>query len=152
MWQGKVEHIFIAPEEGAAMQGVPEVRAFAGQGLQGDRYFKPEPAPDDGVSNDVTLIEMESIEAVVRDYDYGLAAAQTRRNLVTRGVPLNHLVGKTFTIGGVVLRGAELCEPCSYLAGLTDHKVLKGLVHRGGLRARIVQSGTIKAGDTVTEE
>jgi len=74
-----------------------------------------------------------------------------RRNVVTRGVPLNHLVGREFQIGAVRLRGTRLCEPCAYLEGLTLPGVLAGLIHRGGLRAEIVTGGTIRVEDAITE-
>jgi len=81
------------------------------------------------------------------DVDYGLS--DSRRNVVTRGVPLNHLVGKEFWIGEVKARGLRLCEPCSHLQKLSHEKVLPGLVHRGGLRAQILIEGMIRVGDAV---
>jgi MOSC domain-containing protein YiiM len=97
------------------------------------------------------LIEAEAIEAMKRELnvDYGLS--DSRRNVVTRGVPLNHLVGKEFWIGEVKARGLRLCEPCSHLQKLSHEKVLPGLVHRGGLRAQILTEGLIRVGETVKE-
>ncbi len=83
------------------------------------------------------------------DVDYGLA--DSRRNVVTRGVPLNHLVGKEFMVGDVKVRGLKLCEPCSHLQRLSHEKVLPGLVHRGGLRAQILTEGIIRVGAPVSE-
>jgi len=80
-----------------------------------------------------------------------LQPGDARRNIVTRGVPLNHLVGKEFTLGGVTLRGVRLCEPCTHLEGLTEKGVLTGLIHRGGLRAQIIKDGTIRVGDAIQE-
>ena len=90
-------------------------------------------------------------ESDVQIFDYGveLAAGDARRNIVTRGVALNHLVGKEFTVGNVRIRGIRLCEPCDHLERLTGKPVLKGLLHRGGLRAQILTEGTIHAGDEV---
>ena len=123
-----------------------------GKGLEGDRYFhdagtfsKPEPQPD----HEVTLIEIESIEALKRDYGIDLAPHESRRNILTRGVPLNHLVGQEFKVGDVALRGLRLCEPCAHLQALTQQGVLKGLIHRGGLRAQILTPGVIRVGDAV---
>ena len=82
--------------------------------------------------------------------DYGLS--DSRRNVVTRGVPLNHLVGKEFWIGEVKVRGLRLCEPCSHLQKLSHEKVLPGLVNRGGLRAQILTEGMIQVGDVVKEQ
>ena len=151
MWDGKVESIFIAGAAEAPMQAVAEVRAVPGSGLEGDRYFlkqgtffKPEP------DFELTLIEAEALEAMKQEYQVELAPSQSRRNLVTRGVPLNHLVGKDFQIGGVKIRGIRLCEPCSHLQALTGCTVIKGLRHRGGLRAQILSEGLLKPGDVVS--
>lgn len=133
------------------LRAVDSVTATPGQGLAGDRYadgtgtfYKPD-MPD----REVTLIEIEAIEALQRDYGVELAPAETRRNLLTRGVSLNHLVGRTFAIGAVQLEGLRLCEPCKHLASLTSETVRQGLVHRGGLRARVVVGGQIRAGDAI---
>ncbi len=135
------------------MQSHQEARAVPGKGLEGDRYFhatgyySDKPGPD----RELTLIEMEAIEALERDYDARMEAGDTRRNVVTRGVPLNHLVGRDFRVGEVQLRGLRLCEPCAHMAQLAHEKALPGLVHRGGLRAQIVKGGMIRVGDPVTE-
>jgi MOSC domain-containing protein YiiM len=96
------------------------------------------------------LIESEAIEALKRDYGIELQPGDSRRNIVTRGVPLNHLVGCEFKIGAVTLRGIELCEPCAHLQKLTQQGVVRGLVHRGGLNAEILTDGLIRPGDAVT--
>lgn len=152
MFEGTVISINIAPEAEAPMQSVNEVRAIPGQGLEGDRYFDhkgtfSKPQPD----RELTLIEAEAIEALRSEFqvDYGLSAS--RRNIVTRGVPLNHLVEKEFWIGDVKARGLRLCEPCSHLQRLSHPKVLPGLVHRGGLRAQILTEGLIRVGEIVKE-
>jgi MOSC domain-containing protein YiiM len=97
----------------------------------------------------VTLIEREAIEGARREYDVELAESETRRNLVTERVPVNHLVGKEFTVGGVRMRGYELAEPCGYLEELTRAGVRRALIHRGGLRAEILEDGRIRRGDEV---
>jgi MOSC domain-containing protein YiiM len=97
----------------------------------------------------VTLIEIEAIEGLRRDYKVQLEPGQSRRNIVTRGIPLNHLVEKEFRIGDVVLRGTRLCEPCAHMEKLTVNGAMRGLIHRGGLRAEIIKGGTIKVGDRV---
>ncbi len=133
------------------MQSMAAVKAQAGQGLEGDRYanrsgtFSGQP----GSGREVTLIEIEAIEALKRDYQVELEAKVTRRNLVTRGVALNHLVNREFKIGEVTLRGRRLCEPCSHLEKMTRGGVLRGLVHRGGLRADIIAGGTLRVGDRI---
>jgi MOSC domain-containing protein YiiM len=148
--EGILVSIHVAAAAKARMQTLSEVLAVPGAGLEGDRYFmrqgtfyKPEP------DFELTLIEAEAIEALGRDYKVELAAGDARRNLVTRGVALNHLVGKEFSIGGVRARGIRLCEPCSHLEAVTGLTVIKGLRHRGGLRAQILSEGVIRAGDGV---
>jgi MOSC domain-containing protein YiiM len=97
------------------------------------------------------LIEIEAIEALKVELGVELDPGSIRRNIVTSGIPLNHLVGREFQIGEVKARGIKLCEPCSHLARLTHSAVLPGLVHRGGLRAQILTDGTIRVGETVTQ-
>ena len=134
------------------MQQIPEVKAIAGRGLEGDRYFfgTGSFSKSPGTGREVTLIEIEAIDAP-REKKILLEAGDARRNLVTRSVPLNHLVGRTFQVGEVCLRGIRLCEPCAHLEGLTREGVLSELVHRGGLRAEIVSGGIIRTGDSITE-
>ncbi|OGO50890.1 MAG: hypothetical protein A2148_07855 [Chloroflexi bacterium RBG_16_68_14] len=143
--QGSVKSIHITAANGDRMTSVEEVRAVAGKGLEGDRYFDIRP------DRQVTLIEAEAIEALERENELKLDYGDARRNVVTLGVPLNHLVGQEFRVGQVALRGVRLCEPCAHLAELTDAKVLPGLVHRGGLRAEILNDGIIRVGDAVSE-
>ncbi|HST11846.1 MAG TPA: MOSC domain-containing protein [Terriglobales bacterium] len=150
MWTGTVDSIHIAPAAKAATQPVNEIEAVPGAGLKGDRYFlkqgtfyKPEP------DFELTLIEAEAIEAAAREYKVTLAPSEARRNVVTRGVALNHLVGRDFMIGDVKVRGIRLCEPCGHLEGLTGLAVIKALRHRGGLRAQILTPGVIRVGDAV---
>jgi hypothetical protein len=101
------------------------------------------------LSRQVTLIEMEALEALARDYHISLLPIESRRNIATRGVALNHLVGKRFRVGEAVLLGMELCEPCGYLEQKSGKPVRLGLIHRGGLRAQILESGRIRVGDPV---
>lgn len=150
MWTGTIESIHLASAAKAPTRAVDQAQAIPGVGLEGDRYalrqgtfFKPEP------DFELTLIEVEAIEALKREYDVELAPGEARRNLVTRGVPLNHLVGQEFQIGEVKIRGIRLCEPCSHLQVLVGRSVVKGLRHRGGLRAQILSQGVIRVGDTV---
>ena len=149
MFEGTVISINIAADAEAPMRSVNEARAIPGRGLEGDRYFDhkgtfSKPQPD----RELTLIEAEAMKREL-NVDYGLS--DSRRNVVTRGVPLNHLVGKEFWIGEVKVRGLRLCEPCSHLQKLSHEKVLPGLVHRGGLRAQILTEGMIRVGQSVKE-
>ena len=156
MFHGKIVSIHIAEAKTAPMKARRKADAAPGYGLKGDRYgelrgsfTKPR---DDGRNNpdrEVTLIESEAIRAVKAEKGIALKAGETRRNLVTRGVPLNHLVGKRFKVGRVVLQGMRLCEPCAHLAILTGKDLIPALLHRGGLRARVIRGGTIHVGDAV---
>lgn len=149
-WQGIVDTIYVAPETGAPMQATSEVEAIAGKGLKGDRYGTTNWATSHKPIGHVTLFAQESIEAVQAG-GLPLQAHEIRRNIATRGVPLNDLVGVQFRIGEAILEGVELAEPCDGLAKQTGYgkKLLTALLHRGGLRAAIVQAGIIKAGDRV---
>ena len=151
MFEGTVDSIHIAPVASEPTVSVDEARAVPGKGLEGDRYFNREGTYSDrhGPDREVTLIEIETIQALERDYKLKLSPGDARRNIVTRDVPLNHLVGREFQVGEVTLRGIRLNEPCNHLASLTDDKVKQGLVHRGGLRAQILTEGVIRPGDEV---
>lgn len=150
--RGTLIGIFLTAQEGGAIQQVDSVRALPGRGLEGDRYYTKivqQGASTDGKPRDVTLIESEAIEAVKRDCGIELALGDSRRNLVTRGVALNHFVGRRLKIGDVQIEGVELCEPCGLLERLTLPGVRKALIHRGGLRARIVDEGLLREGDVI---
>jgi MOSC domain-containing protein YiiM len=151
VFEGRLAAIYTTPRSGASMESQREARVIAGMGLEGDRYAAGEGqhSAKPGGGRQVTLVERETIEAVRAD-GVELADHETRRNLLTEGVPLNHLVGRTFRVGDVVLRGVRLAEPCSYLAGLTRPGVSRALVHRGGLRADVVEGGVLRVGDAVT--
>ena len=127
------------------------ILAIAGRGLEGDRYFNQKGTFSKNAKGgrEVTFIEVEALEAFERDYGIKLDPRESRRNIVTRGVALNHLVGLEFQAGSARLKGVRLCEPCAHLEKLTGAKVLPGLVHRGGLRAAIVMDGVIQVGDSI---
>jgi len=151
MTGGRVESIGITPAAKARMLFVKAVRAVAGKGLEGDRYFDHAGtfSNEPGEGRDVTLIESEAVEAMNAKLGTNFAPGEMRRNIVTHGIALNHLVGKDFRAGGALLRGIRLCEPCAYLQSMTRDGVLKQLIHRGGLRANILGDGEIRAGDAI---
>ncbi len=151
-WAGVVVGIFIAPEAGAPMQAVEAARAVPGRGLEGDRYFEARGSFSrwPGPHRDVTLIAEEALAEMARETGTTLAPEASRRNVLVRGVPLNDLIKKTFTVGAVRLEGIRLCQPCKYLARISGEPgVLPGLIKRGGLRARILDEGVIRVGDVV---
>jgi len=160
MWEGTVLSIHVAAEASASMQSITEVRAFPGRGLEGDRYFAGTGFYSKKSSyggREVTLIEVEAVEALFggvlnaegEGFGIKLAAAGTRRNIATSSVPLNHLVDREFWVGAVLMRGTRLCEPCKHLEDLTQPGVLSGLIHRGGLRALILNEWVIRVRDVV---
>jgi len=145
--------LYTTPEAGAPLQSMPEVRLEPGQGLIGDRYCRRVGTFSEKLADkpdwEVTLIEIEEIDRFNSLEGQSLAAGDFRRNVVTRGVRLNDLVGRRFLLGNAELEGIRLCEPCAYLAGLLGPKVVKAMVHRAGLRARIVTGATVRTGDPV---
>ena len=147
-----ITEILVAASPEEPMRSVPSARALPGLGLEGDRYalgngtFSARPPKPDG---ELTLIQSEFVDAFARSSGLAFGAHEARRNLVTTGVELNALVGREFSVGEVRVRGLRLCEPCSYLAKRTFPEVLPGLVHQGGLRARILSEGVIRVGDPV---
>jgi MOSC domain-containing protein YiiM len=147
---GVVEHIHTAAAAGAPVRAINTVRAIAGVGLEGDRYAcGAGHYQDTRVSRDLTLIEAEAIDDMAREHGIVLAPSGTRRNLTTRGIRLNELLGRRFWVGEVLCEGTHLCEPCKYLADLTGKPLVRALVHRGGLRAAILRGGVIRRSDQV---
>jgi MOSC domain-containing protein YiiM len=143
---GRVEAIFISAEHGELPQPVASVVAVAGKGLVGNRYF------DDGrPEKELTLIEAEALEALEVEHGIRLDGAASRRNVLTRGVRLNDLVGMRFRVGELECRGIELCEPCLHLEQMTKPGVINGLVHRAGLNAEILVGGELRPGDRVMQ-
>jgi ADP-ribose pyrophosphatase YjhB (NUDIX family) len=140
---GRVEHLHLAPAAGAPMARAVEAEAVAGGGLRGDRYADGAGYWRDArVSRDLTLVEGEVVDGIA-------APGELRRNVTTRDVQLNRLVDTTFWVGDVLCRGTELCEPCLHLEELTGKRLLRELVHRGGLRARILSSGLLRIDDPI---
>jgi MOSC domain-containing protein YiiM len=151
MFQGHLIGIFVTGRKSGPMQAIERIEAVPGRGLVGDRYFLKDGtfSAQNGPDREVTLVEVEALEGLDREYQITLLPAQARRNLLTRGVPLNHLVGHVFSVGPVVLRGIRLCEPCGHLEALTCTGVKKGLIHRGGLRAQVLEGGMLEIGGAV---
>ena len=150
---GTVEGIFITSGAGQPMTALTEARAVAGEGLAGDRYASKtgyySQKPLEGGGRELTLLEAEVLESLWTEHDIRLEPIECRRNLVTRGVPVLDFIGKRFRVGEVVCEGVRICEPCVYLEGLTGKPVNAPLVHRGGLRANILEGGTIRVGDAI---
>lgn len=150
MWQGWLRHIHVAEKGRAPMESRDAVRLIPGKGIEGDRYATGRghysEFPD---IREVTLIESETLAALLRDHGITLLPHEHRRNLTTEGVPLNHLVGRRFRVGEAVLEGGRLNTPCKYLDLVTGKTVCDLLIHRSGLNARIITGGTISPGDQI---
>jgi MOSC domain-containing protein YiiM len=148
---GIVVSLHVALSAAAPIQSVRSVVAVAGRGVEGDRYFNQLGTYSNhpGTGRHVTLIESGALDALLREYKIALEPSMARRNIVTRGIALNHLVEKQFNVGAVILRGTRLCEPCVHLEKLSQPGAMRGLIHRGGLRAEIVTGGTIRVGDEI---
>jgi MOSC domain-containing protein YiiM len=153
MWQGTILSIHSGSRRRAPLESKAEIHVIPGEGIEGDRYARTHRPPNahHGAGHELTLVESEAIAALERDYKIHLDPGETRRNLTTSGVPLNHLVDREFLVGEVRLRGVQLCEPCSHLEQLLNKPVVAGLRHRGGLRAQMLTDGVIRVGDTVRE-
>lgn len=159
MTDGRLVAIFVATAAGAPMEARDRIDALAGVGLRDDRYatatgtYSGSGTTFGTGARDVTLIEREAVDAVrAEGSGVDVREDQTRRNLVTEGVALNHLVGREFRVGSVRMRGVRLAEPCVYLEQLTGLAgVRAALVHRGGLRAEILDDGELRVGDAVTD-
>ena len=151
MINGKVESIYIARERGGPTVLVNQVHVVPGKGIEGDRYYRESgtsEAPTEA-GFEITLTEIEAIESMRDDEGIDITPEKTRRNIITRGVALNDLVGCLFYIGKIQLRGVRLCEPCNKLASRTDSRILPAMVHRGGLRCEIITEGIIRLNDVV---
>lgn len=150
---GRIVAVYIAPEAEAPMQSVSEAHLETGRGIAGDRYYLGKGTFSEELRGlpdcEVTLVESEQVDRFNEKTGLGLDYGTPRRNLVTAGIELNQLVGVRFSIGDVVLEGIRLCEPCAHLAQLVAREVLPALVHRAGLRAKVVAGGVISPGDAV---
>lgn len=141
---GTVEAVLVAPDAEAPVVAVPAARAVAGRGLDGDRYERGTGTFGSGrPGSALTLVAAEVLE------ELGIDGTTARRNVVTRGIDVNALVGRRFTVGEVVCQGRRLCEPCAHLDRLAGGGILRPLVHRGGLRADVLEGGAIAVGDAV---
>ena len=153
---GHVEAICIAPAAEAPMRALSEVEAVAGVGLTGDRYALGigfySPRPTDPGARELTLVEGEVLDWLAAQHGIALPPTEHRRNLTTRGVQLEPLIGKRFSIGDVVLEGVRDCPPCDHLDQVTGKRVMRPLLGRAGIRARIVRGGTMRIGDAIAAE
>lgn len=148
-WSGRVVALHSCAAAGQAMQPFEQLSLVAGRGIEGDRYMLGtgyySARPEEG--RQITLFEIETLEALQRDYDIRLTPAEHRRNVTVEGVPLNHLVGKRLRIGETLLEATRLSIPCRYIEDVTGKSIFKALMHRSGLNCRILEGGVISIGD-----
>lgn len=149
-WNGTVVSLYITPQPSGAMIAVPHVRARADRGLEGDRFFRDSWMAANRPDKAVSLIEEETLEAAAAELGCEMFAEKTRRNVVTRGVSLSELLYREFTVGGVLMRGIRLFEPCGHLEKISEISgIFRALEHRSGLKAAILSDGVIRIGDQI---
>jgi MOSC domain-containing protein YiiM len=147
---GSIIEIHIATVEGGPTTTRSAVELITGSGIVGDRYF------DFDEDGQVTLVDADTLDAVNAETGWAITPAQTRRNIVTRGIDLNQWETSRFQVGDAILQGVELCEPCGALGALLQNEsrnsadVVKALLNKGGLRARIIKGATVQIGDRVS--
>lgn len=151
IWCGQVVALHLCPRAFLPMRELETLTFVAGYGIQGDRYATGNGfyshKPEEG--RQVTLFEVETLEALWRDHGLALSPAEHRRNVTTRGVPLNHLVGRRFRLGATLLEATRLSVPCRHIEEVTGKEVFNLLLNRSGLNARILVGGTVCMGDAV---
>ncbi len=155
-WNGAVTHLHITARAFLPMRAQESVELVAGRGIAGDRYMLGieqgyySEKPEEG--RQVTLFESEVLEAISRDYKVELLPEEHRRNITTRGVPLNWLVGRRFRIGPCLVEATRLSVPCRHIEQILDKQVFDAMVHRSGLNCRILVGGTVRVGDEIRPE
>ena len=155
-WNGAVAHLHITARAFLPMRAQESVELVAGRGIVGDRYMIGieqgyySEKPDEG--RQVTLFESEVLEAIARDYKVELLPEEHRRNITTRGVPLNWLVGRRFRIGPCLVEATRLSVPCRHIEQILDKQVFDAMLHRSGLNCRILIGGTVRVGDEIRPE
>ena len=155
IWTGVVRYLHITPRAFLPMESFEQLTLIAGEGIVGDRYMLGRESgfyshkPEDG--RQITLFEMETLEALARDAKVELLPEEHRRNVTVQGVPLNHLVGRQFWVGEALLQATRLSTPCRHLEEILGKSVFDPLVHRAGLNCQILQGGVIRVGDIVRE-
>jgi hypothetical protein len=152
-WAGVVRYLHVTPRAFLPMRAMPELKLIAGIGIEGDRYMIGREEgfysqkPEDG--RQVTLFEIETLVALKRDHNIELTPAEHRRNVTVEGVPLTHLVGKRFWLGGTLLESTRLSIPCRHIEEITGKAIFDPLINRSGLNCKILQGGFVRVGDTV---
>ena len=141
-----VANICISSESGKKMESMNSIKVIANKGIVNDRYFKE----NNDKNNQITLIESENVDYYNKISGTNFIPSDFRRNVITKGISLNKLVGKEILIGEVRLKIHDLCEPCRYLQELLGEKnLVKKLLNRGGLRCELLTNGNINVNDHI---
>lgn len=151
---GKIEKIYVTPNQGSRLLPVASVELEFNKGVRGDRYHADKLKSDDKIhkaNQELTLIEAEEIEKFNLDHGINIGFGEFRRNVVTRGIRLNTLIGKVFTINGLKVEGIAACPPCNRLAEIVHPAIITDMQDCAGLRAAVLASGQIKVGDSIDE-
>ncbi|WP_431281020.1 MOSC domain-containing protein [Humitalea sp. 24SJ18S-53] len=152
-WIGLATHLHITPRAFLPMQAMEEITLVPGKGIAGDRYMIGieqgfySDKPEDG--RQITLFEEEALACILRDFKIDMPPEEHRRNVTTRGVPLNHLVGRRLYLGDCLLEATRLSFPCRHIEEILDKAVFDPMVHRSGLNCRILEGGTVRVGDSI---
>lgn len=150
-WRGLVRGLHLAPRSFLPMRNCDELTLIAGHGVEGDRYAMAtgfySDKPEEG--RQLTLFEEETLEALARDHGIELKPEEHRRNVTTRGVPLNHLVGRRFRIGEAVVEATRLSFPCKHIEEMTGKPIFNPLLNRSGLNTKILRGGIVRIGDVI---
>ena len=152
-WLGVVRHLHKTPRAFLPMRSYSSLTLIAGKGIEGDRYMISQEAgfyshkPEEG--RQVTLFEIETLEALARDAKITLLPQEHRRNVTVQGVPLNHLVGRRFWLGEALLEATRLSTPCRHIEEITGKAIFDPLINRSGLNCKILTGGTVRVGDAV---
>jgi len=152
-WRGIVRGLHRTPRAFLPMGSFPELTLVAGRGVEGDRYMIGNEAgfyshkPEEG--RQVTLFEIETLEALARDKKITMLPEEHRRNVTVEGVPLNHLVGRRFWLGETLLEATRLSTPCRHIEEILGKAVFDPMINRAGLNCRILQGGVVRLGDAV---
>ena len=152
-WHGVVRFLHRTPRAFLPMRSFPELQLIAGRGIEGDRYLIGQETgfyshkPEEG--RQVTLFEIETLEALRRDHGIELLPEEHRRNVTVEGVPLNHLVGRRFRLGETVVEATRLSTPCRHIEEILGKAVFDPLINRSGLNCKIIAGGILRVGDVV---
>ena len=143
---GSVIKIGISKKKGGEIIDLSYANVFAGKGIENDRFYNI----NNNKSNHISIIESEQIDSFNSAKNLSIPYINFRRNIVTKNIKLNNLVGKIFLIGKIKIKAIQLCEPCVYLSSLLKEKeIVKFFVHKAGIRCEILNNGTISIEDEI---